>query len=51
MIRVLGLQMSLCSASAFENFEERLRFWQKLHAAPPAPTQPILRRADRTTEN
>lgn len=34
------------STSAFENFEERLRLWHKLHPAPPAPTQPILRRAD-----
>jgi predicted Zn-dependent protease len=34
------------STSTFENFEERLRFWQKTHPAPPAPTQPILRRAD-----
>ena len=35
------------STSAFEDFKERLRLWQKLHPAPPAPTQPILRRADR----
>jgi predicted Zn-dependent protease len=34
------------STSAFENFEDRLRMWQKMHPAPPVPTQPILRRAD-----
>ena len=34
------------SISAFDDFEEQLRFWQKQHPSPPAPTQPILRRAD-----
>lgn len=34
------------STSAFENFEGQLRLWQKQHPAPPAPTQPILRRED-----